>query len=50
MSGLQQGFALLVGLGIITTLVLPERQTAKIITAGTSGLKGIFGTLISGKS
>jgi hypothetical protein len=49
MSGLQKGFALLVGLGIITTLVLPDRKTAQIITAGGGALKGVFGTLISGK-
>lgn len=49
MSGLQKGFTLLVALGIITTLVLPDRKTAQITSAGFSGLKGVFQTLMSGK-
>ena len=50
MSGFQKGFALLVGLGVATTLTLPDRQTAKILGTGLSGLRGLFGTLISGKA
>lgn len=36
-------------IGIITALMLPDRQTAKVGGVLFSGVKGLFATVISGK-
>ncbi len=40
----------LVTIGVITALVLPNRQTAKVIAAGGKAGSGLLGTAITGKA
>lgn len=49
MTTIQKFLAGIVAIGMITAATLPDRQTAKIITAGGGALKGVLGTVISGK-
>jgi hypothetical protein len=39
-----------VGIGVITALVLPGRQTAKVLAAGGKAGSGLLGTAITGKA
>jgi hypothetical protein len=40
----------LVAIGLLTTAVLPNRITPKVIDAGGRAASGLFGTVISGSS
>lgn len=40
----------LVTAGIITTLVLPGRNTAAVAASGGNAISNVFGTVISGKA
>jgi hypothetical protein len=36
----------LIGIALVTTAVLPKRQTAGVLTAGSQGLSGLFATVM----
>lgn len=40
----------LTAIGIITALMLPDRQTAKVGGVLFNGVRGLYGTVISGKA
>lgn len=44
MSTVEKYLTGLVGLALVTTLVLPGRQTASVINAGTSFVRGTLAT------
>lgn len=49
MSPLQQFIVGLTAIGLVTTAVLPQRQTASVVkSVGTAG-QGLYYTVISGK-
>lgn len=44
MGAVERSFALLVGLGMLTTLVLPGRMTPQVLEKGFGGLNSLFKT------
>ena len=40
----------IIAIGVMTALVLPGRQTAKVLAAGGKAGSGLLGTAITGKS
>ena len=49
MSPLQQLIVGLTAIGLVTTAVLPQRQTASVIKAAGQATSGAYYTVISGK-
>lgn len=50
MNGVQKIMVLVVGVGMVTALTLPERQTARVLDALFGGFRGVLGTAISGRA
>lgn len=50
MSALQKFLAGLVAIGLITTAVLPKRETAKVITAAGNAVSNVGGTFLGTKT
>lgn len=48
MGSLQKVLILIVGTGLVTTLVLPTHRTAQVFTAGGKALSGLEHTAITG--
>ena len=48
MSDLQKILVAIVGIALVTTLVLPGRQTPAVLTAGGKAFSGVLGTAING--
>lgn len=48
MSDLQKFLTAIVGIALITTLVLPKRQTPAVLTAGGKAVSSVLGTAING--
>lgn len=44
MSTLEKIALGIIGIGMVTTLILPKRQTPQVITAGATGLRGLLAT------
>jgi hypothetical protein len=49
MSPLKQLIVGLTAIGLATTVLLPERQTAPVLKAASSGVQGLYYTVITGK-
>lgn len=49
MTGLQKAFSAVAGIALVTTLVLPKRQTAAVIKAIGDSLSNVFGTVMGTK-
>jgi hypothetical protein len=49
MSAVQRLIVGLTAIGLLTTAVLPGRQTEKVIKASGSAVQGLYYTVISGK-
>ncbi len=50
MTVFQQFLVAVAGIGLVTALTLPDRQTARVIDAGGNALSKVLGTAISGRS
>jgi hypothetical protein len=48
LSSVQKVALAIVSVAAITALVLPDRQTAQVLTAGGNAFSGALGTAISG--
>lgn len=49
MTFAQKAFASLAGIALVTSLILPQRQTAAVLKAGSDGLAKLFGTVMGTK-
>lgn len=48
MGDIQKLLVAVVAIALVTTLVLPGRQTASVLTAGGKAFSGVLGTAING--
>lgn len=48
MGDIQKFLVAIVGIALVTTLVLPKRNTASVLTAGGGAISSILGTAING--
>jgi membrane DNA delivery protein len=48
MSDLEKIMVAIVGVALVTTLVLPKRNTASVLTAGGTAISSVLGTAING--
>lgn len=49
MTPLVKGFTMVIGLAVITTLILPGRQTPQVINAFSGFTQGVIGTAMGTK-
>jgi uncharacterized protein YceH (UPF0502 family) len=48
MSSFEKIAVAIIGVALVTTLVLPGRQTAKVLTSGGKAFSSVLGTAING--
>lgn len=50
MNALQKGMVMIMGIGLVTAMTLPDRQTPRVIDSFFNGWRNVLGTAITGRT